>query len=919
MRIKHWFYTAPLRLRSVFRRRQVEQELDEELRYHIERQIEEHVAKGLTEEEARYAAIRAMGGVERRKEECRDTRRVRWIEDLMQDVRYGLRTLRKSPGFTAVAVLSLALGIGANTAIFSVVDPLLIKSLPVKDPEQLVLLNTIDQRGDLRERFSYPMFEQLRARTQVFSGLFAESWFARRVEMNSSEPGGQREKVKLKLVSGEYFQVLGVNAILGRTLTTSDNQTPGEHPVAALNHRFWQRRFASDVSVIGKTITLEGHEFAVVGVMAPEFFGDEVGDGPDLWAPLMMSNIWDHDLSGLRNAHDDWLQIVARLRPDVRLEQAQAAVDLFLSQIKSEPSDLGKQAWASKIQVSSGRQGFSGRAGWLSEPLRVIMAVVGLTLLIACANIANLLLARAAKRSQEVAIRLTLGAGRLRLIRQFLTESALLAVAGVVLGLLLAWWSRHVILALISEYDSSITIGSMVVIGNSRVLGFTIVVSLLTTLFFGLAPALIATRQDVNSSLKAPASRRAPRSRTPFSRSLVIAQIALSLVLLTGTGLFVRTLRNLSAQDFGIATEHIIQGRIFAENAGYKKDQLPDLYRRILERLNSSPGIRSATMADAGFLQGVIDGSCCIAAEGYSYRPDEERRIRTNGVMPGYFQTIGLPLLLGREFTPSEASSEPEKFAKVAIINETMARRYFGAENPLGKHLGWDDPRLGKGYPQWLPRFDRGDPRQFEIIGVAKDTFHQGLRGKTLPLIYFPNQGGEVLVARATGLAPQMAPTIRRELQAVDKGLAIENLYTATQLLDQQLFMERLMVKLSGFFATLALSLACIGLYGVMSYGVARRTHEIGVRMALGAQRRDVVGLVLRETMLLVFIGVGAGLSAAFATTRLIRSLLYGLTPNDPLTIGLAGLLLLAVAAMAGYLPARRAARVDPMEALRHE
>jgi len=919
MRLKHWLYTAPLRLRSLFRRNQVEQELDEELRYHIERQIEENIAKGMTPEEARYAALRAMGGVEQRKEECRDMRRVRLIEDLIQDLRYGLRTLRKSPGFTAVAVLSLALGIGVNTAIFSVVDPLMIRSLPVEDPEQLVVLRTVDQRGDVRERFSYPMFERLRARTQVFSGLFAESWFARRVEMNSSESGNQSEKVKLKLVSGEYFQVLGVNAILGRTLTTADNQTPGEHPVAVLNYRFWQRRFAGDVSVIGKGIMLDGQEFAIVGVTAPEFFGDEVGDGPDLWAPLMMDYIWYPDLSGLRNVRDDWLQIVARLRPDVRQEQAQAAVDLFLSQLKSEPSDLGKQAWASRIQLFSGRQGFSGRAGWLHEPLRVIMAVVGLVLLIACANIANLMLARAAKRAPEVAIRLTLGAGRLRLIRQFLTESALLAVAGVVLGLLLAWWSRRVILALVSEFDSSITIGSIVVIGNSRVLGFTIVVSMLTTLLFGLAPALIATRQDVNSSLKAPASRRAPRSRTPFSRSLVIAQIALSLVLLTGTGLFVRTLRNLSAQDFGIATERVIQGRISAEAAGYKKDQLPDLYRRILERLNSSPGIRSATMADAGFLQGITDGSCCIAVEGYSYRPDEERRIRTNGVMPGYFQTIGLPLPLGREFTPSEASSEPEKFAKVAIINETMARHYFGTENPLGKHLGWDDPQLGKGYPQWLPRFDRGDPRQFEIIGVAKDTFHQGLRGKTLPLIYFPSQGGDVLVARATGPAAPLASTIRREIQAVDKNLVIQNLVTANQRVDQSLFMERLMVKVSGFFATLALSLACIGLYGVMSYDVARRTHEIGVRMALGAQRRDVVGLVLRETMLLVVIGVITGLSAAMGATRLIASLLYGLTPNDPLTIGLASLLLLAVAALAGYLPARRAARVDPMIALRCE
>src|SRR5262245_9198829 len=648
MRLKHWFYTVPLRLRSLFRRAQVEQELDEELRYHLERQIEENIAKGMTTEEARYAALRAMGGVERRKEECRDTRRVRLIEDLMQDLRYGLRTLRKSPGFTTVAVLSLALGIGANTAIFSVVDPLVIKSLPVKDPEQLVVFLTVDQRGEFRDRFSYPMYEQLRARTQVFSGLFAESWFARRVEMLGAEPGSEREKLKLKLVSGEYFQVLGVNAILGRTLTTADNQTPGAHPMAVLSYRFWQRKFAGDVSVLGKGIRLDGQEFAIVGVMSPEFFGDEVGDGPDIWAPLMMDSVWDQELSGLRNVRDDWLHIVARLRPEASKEQAQAALDLFLSQIKSEPSDLGRQAWASRILLSPGRQGFSGHTYWLHDPLRVIMGVVGLVLLIACANIANLLLARAAKRAPEVAIRLTLGASRLRLIRQFLTESALLAAAGVVLGLLLAWWGRRVILALIAGYNSSISIGSIVVIQNVRVLGFTIAMTLLTTLLFGLAPALIATRQDVNIALKAPAP---PRSRLTFSRSLVIAQIALSLLLLTGAGLFVQTLRNLRARDVGIDAERLIQGRIFAKEAGYKDDQLPELYSRLVERLSSAPGVRSAIMADAGLMIGITDGSCCIAIEGYTYRPDEDRRIRTNGVRSGYFQILGLPLLLGRDFT----------------------------------------------------------------------------------------------------------------------------------------------------------------------------------------------------------------------------------------------------------------------------
>ena len=363
-----------------------------------------------------------------------------------------------------------------------------------------------------------------------------------------------------------------------------------------------------------------------------------MGAEPDIWAPLMMNSIWDPELSGLRDTRDDWLQIVARRRPGTSEEQAQAAMDLFLSQLKSEPSDLGKRAWASKIQLSSGRQGYRGASGWLSDPLRVIMAVVGLVLLIACANIANLLLARAAKRAPEVALRLTLGAGRLRLIRQFLTESALLAAAGVVLGLLFAWWIRSVILAVISEYDSSISIGSIVVIQNVRVLGFTIAVTLLTTLLFGLAPSLIATRQDVNIALKAPG---APRSRLRLSRVLVIAQVSLSLLLLTGAGLFVKTLSNLRAKDVGLDTANLIQGRIFARDAGYKEDQLPDLYERISERLTSAPGVRSATMAGAGFLTGITDGSCCIAIEGYTYRPDEERRIRTIGVRSGYFQDHG--------------------------------------------------------------------------------------------------------------------------------------------------------------------------------------------------------------------------------------------------------------------------------------
>src|SRR5215831_5111954 len=901
MRIKHWFYTAPLRLRSLFRRTQVEEELDEELRYHIERQIEEHLAKGMTPEEARYAALRAMGGVELRKEECRDMRRVRLIEDLIQDLRYGLRTLRKSPGFTAVAALSLALGIGANTAIFSLVDAVLLKMLPVKSPEQLVAIASFDQRGERSKIFSYPIFEQIRDRSQVFTGVLAAEDDTNSVEMVGPEPGGRTEQAEVQLVSGEYFQVLGVNAVAGRLLTAADNQKPGAHPVATLSYSFWRRRFGGDVSVVGRNITLKGQPFTIIGVTPPGFFGESVGRAPDVWAPMMMMPQLRQGQSYLDQSNVRWLRIIARLQPGVREEQAQAALNALLGQIKSEPGDAGR--WAgliyAKLGLIHGGQGLSEMLDRFSKQLRILMAVVGLALLIACANVANLLLARATTRQREVAIRLAIGAGRLRLVRQFLTESVLLAAIGGALGMLFAWWGSQQLLFMASGDATPIPID---VTPNARILSFTIAVSLLTALLFGLAPALAATRQDVNSALKMTAL---DRPRLSLSRLLMIAQVALSLLLLTGAGLFVGTLRNLLALDLGFAAENVIQARIDPWASGYKQEQLADLYHRLLEKLNSAPGIRSVSMAGSGFRMGG-SRSCCIWVEGYAHPPGEDREVGTNNVTPGYFQTMGLPLLLGRDFTPQEALGNPGLFPKVAIINETMARHYFGTASPLGKRFGWGDP----------PKPIKTD---IEIIGVAGDAVYGNLRNKVRPLIYFPGQGGQVLMARAAGTASPLLAMIRREIQAVDKSLEISSVTTIPQLRDQALIQERLMAKLSSFFGLLGLLLACIGLYGVMSYDVERRTREIGVRIAFGAQRRDVAGLVLRQTMLMAVIGVIVGLSAALATTRLITSLLYGLTPNDPLTIGLASLLLLAVAALAGYLPARRAARVDPMEALRHE
>src|SRR5262245_32658390 len=594
MRFEHWFYTLPLRLRSLFRRAQVEQELDEELQYHLERQIEEHLAKGMTAEEARYAALRAMGGVERRKEECRDMRRMRLIEDLMQDVRYGLRTLRKSPGFTAVAALSLALGIGANTAIFSLVDAVLLKSLPVKSPEQLVAIEAFNQRGEQRN-FSYPVFEQLRDLPQVFTGVLAAADGTGRMEMADPESAGQAEQTEVQLVSGEYFQVLGVNAVIGRTLTAADNRTPGSHPVAVLNYRFWQRRFAGDISVIGKSITLRAQPFTIIGVTPPAFFGEAVGRAPDIWAPLMMQPPLDRGQSYIGEANLGWLRIMARRRPGVSEAQAQASLAMRLEQIKAEPDDLGRSARnIAKVDLFSGSQGLAEFRNEFSKPLRVLMAVVGLVLLIACANVANLLLARATTRQKEVAIRLAIGAGRFRLIRQFLTEIALLAAGGGAIGLLFAWWGSRLLLLLVSSDSTPIPID---VTPNARILGFTIAVSLLTALIFGLAPAMAATRQDGAAALKMTVLAR---PRLSLSRFLVVAQVALSLLLLTGAGLFVRTLRNLRTLDLGFSAENVLQARINPQASGYKQEQLPALYRRLLERLNAAPGISSVSMAGRG-------------------------------------------------------------------------------------------------------------------------------------------------------------------------------------------------------------------------------------------------------------------------------------------------------------------------------
>ena len=819
----------------------------------------------------------------------------RWEDEMFQDIRYGARSLLKDKAFTTLAVLTLALGIGANTAIFSLVDVVLLKQLPVKDPERLIALDSFNQR-DEQHNFSHPIFEQLRSRTPVFSGIFAASDWTTGLEMTTAS-SGQPERPEVQFVSGEYFEVLGVNAVVGRALNAEDDLTPGGHPVAVLSYGFWQRRFEGNASAIGTEIALKGQPFTIIGVGPSGFFGEAVGRAPDIWVPMMMQPALGGGLGYLGEANTGWLRIMARLHPGTSAEQAKAALSLSLEQIKSESTQLGRSAHnIARIEVLPGDRGLAGFRNRYAQPLNILMAVVGLVLLIACANVANLQLARATSRQKEVAIRQAIGAGRFRLIRQFLTESLLLAVGAGALGLLLAAWGSRVLLILASDSSTPLPID---VGANPRVLAFTSATALLTAILFGLAPAVIVTRQDVNSALKASS---ASRPRLLISRPLVVAQVALSLLLLTGAGLFVGTLRNLRTVDLGFAAEQVVQARVSPLSSGYKQEQLPELYGRLLQRVNSIPGIRSASMSSSGFLTGR-SRTCCIAVQGYTPQPTEDREIQTLSVTPGYFFTIGLPLVTGRDFSPSDVSSKPGESPKVAIINETMARHYFG-ENPIGGRFGWGDQQVS---------YD------FEVVGVVKDANYGRLRDKTASLIYFPVQGESLLVVRAASDPATLLATIRREIQAVDNRLEISTIRTVPQLLDQAVSQERLLAKLSSFFGLLALLLASIGLYGVLSYDVTRRTHEIGIRMALGARRLDVLTMVLRETLWLVSIGLAIGLAASLATTRLIASFLFGLNEKDPFTLATAAILLLSVALFAGCLPARRATRVDPMIALRHE
>jgi len=841
-------------------------------------------------------------------------------QNLLKDLRHTGRALWHNPGFTAVTVLSLALGIGVNTAIFSLIDALLLKTLPVEDPGRLVMLSdpnssgvSIGTQGGERSLFTYEEFDRMRERNQVFTGMFAAESSAERE--NVSINGGSLEELRTRLVSGDYFPTLGVKPLVGRTFTREDEKGPGSDPYAVISYAYWQKRFGRDAAVLGKTIQLHKTFLTIIGVMPPRFFGETVGESPDAWVPMMMEPLvkpgrnWLHD-DRSKWERVEWLLVAGRLQPGVTAKQAQSSVNVLFQQVIHEtaganlPPDRLRQLAGQKIKIQAGSKGASPLRDDFNEPLLVLMAVVALVLLIACANVANLLLARSASRQREIGIRLAIGASRGLLIRQLLTESLVLALLGGAVGVLFAFWASQLLLRMVASGPNPVPLD---VHPGLRMLAFTLGVSLLTGLVFGLAPAFRATNVDVSSTLKEN-SRGVIGSgaRITMGKALVVSQVAISLLLLIGAGLFLRTLRNLQQVDLGYPREKLLLVRVDPLSAGYENAQRAAVFQALLERFRSTPGVRAVTLSKNGLFSGAESGDQ-ITVEGYKPQKEGDDHARFDQIGPGYFSTLGIPILLGREIGPQDAGTS----APVCVINEALSRFYFGKQNPIGKHITDEFP----------------DTRTtFEIVGVTKDDRDHRLRDDIPRRFYIPFfQGlGGIPPAGNFEIRTFADPNsvirmIRQQVEQVDRSLPILSASPLGELLDRRLTQERLLAQLCGFFGALALLLASVGLYGVLSYSIARRTNEIGIRMALGAQRRTVLGMVLRETVVVVAVGIAIGVPVAFGLTRLVSSKLYGLKSTDPLTITLATLILAAVAMLAGYLPARRASRVDPLIALRYE
>ena len=900
------------RLRALFNREELEQQLDDELRYHLERDAEQNRKSGMNEDEARHLAMRAFGNVDLSKEECRDARGVNFVENLIRDFRYSVRLLIKNPAFSLIALLTLTLGIGANTAIFSLLDAVLIRPLAIKDPHQLVLFGhglnvglTDGFPNGSSDLFSYPFYQDVRQHNDVFKevgAVMSMTWVVHGLVDSSSSAEPQRMEVQL--VSGAYFKVLGINPSLGRLIGDADDNVSGMHPVVVVSNTWWKRQLGGDDTAVGKTILIDKTRYTIIGVAPETFTGTTVGQAPDLWIPLAMEPQLPPAHWNIRNDKAaQSLYLLGRLKDEVTIYQANAEVNVHFKRVLhdlsgAQPSTETQQRMqGAHVELTPAGKGIEGLRRDFALPLKILMVVVGVVLLISCANIANLLLARAAVRKKEIALRLALGARRTSLIRQLITESLLLACIGGVGGFVLAWWGSRMLIMMASSGPRLLPLE---VSPNFRMLVFTLLVSVVSALVFGATPAFQATRVDLNDTLKDGKGTVRGTSQSRVGRMLVVAQVALSLMLMIAAGLFVRTLINLQQIPTGFNEENVILFQIDTATTGLRDEKLASLMVDAEDRVKRIPGVDAASFAFFIFNQGGWTSS--IFTHEQTPREKEATLVRQNIVGDDYFKAMGVPIVSGRVFNRLDTAESQ----KVAVVSETMEQRFYPNSSAVGR-------RFGKSA-------DKSD--EIEIIGVVRDVKYESLTEESRPMVYYlieqrPNPLDSFAVRSSNPQA--VIPAVRATLREVNSALPIDEVTSLQDHVSRSLVQQKLVARLASFFGLLALLLACIGLYGVLSYSVARRRNEIGIRMALGASTLDVLKLVLRNGMTLTLIGLGIGVAGSLALTRLVTTLLFGVTATDVTTFVVVSITLVLVALIACYIPARRATRVDPLIALRYD
>ena len=826
---------------------------------------------------------------------------------MLQDLRYAFRNLRRSPVFTTVAMASIALGIGANTAIFTIADQVLLRSLPVRNAADLVRINTDGpQSGTVfgMDRFSFPMYQDLRQHNTALRNIAARFGTPLNLTYNS-----RSERIDAEIVSGTWFDTLGLATAIGRGITPEDDKTPGGHPVVVLTYDYWQSRFAGNPAILNQKIDLNGHPMTVIGVTARGYRGLDPAARVQALVPIMMKKEMTPTWYGLDNRRVIWLQLVGCLKPGVSAVQARASLEpVYHAMLITEMPTIKFRTEESRARFARkpllfepATKGVSDLRGSIAEPLEILLAIVGLLLLIACANVANLLLARAVNRRREIAVRLAVGAGRWALMRQLLVESLLLSIAGGAAGILFAWWTGAALLGLLGESAGS----ALSAVPDARILAFTFVLSAITGVLFGLAPAWQATSPDLALTLKDQAGNvSAGGGHVRLRKALVVSQVALSLLMLIGAALFARSLHNLKSVDLGFRRERLLSFSVDPSLGGYQAERIRQFAEELVTKIGQTRGVRSAAVGTVTLITGD-ENRVSIALENREPKAGEDMNPLYDSVGPGFFRTMGIPILAGREFTERDRAGAP----RVAVVNDAFAKYYFGNENPIGQRFRRRSEAPGHG---------------IEIVGVVRTSKYSTVNEKAQKVMYLAylqdtNPSAMLLYARTEADPKALFGVLRREANALDPNLPLTGMRTMEDQLDESLSNQRMMAGLSVFFGSLATLLAAVGLYGVMAYTVSRRTREIGIRVALGAGRGTLLNLVMREVVVLTALGVAIAIPAAIVLTQLVRTQLYGVAPADPVSIVLAALVLVAVALLAGYIPAERATRVNPISALRHE